>query len=1323
MKTVLLLAAMMVVSSLSMNASENMLGRQSRNEGMIAVPAPGPVAVDGDLSDWDWSGRIWCFADSSLRTRYSVEAAAMWDKDYLYLAAKWKDPTPMQNVIDPQFNPNEGWKGDCWQMRILSDQLTHATAWYSTPGKISALHLTHSVGGSGAYALYTGANPGELIAVDTKQKDGAEMAFKLDGDGVSASPLQAGSGQARGYVQEMRIPWKLLFKDVPDIASGVKLRFGNEFMWGNPQSSWPMHRYADNMQPGQTSREFFWTNTKAWGDLVLGGSNKIDTRQYVEAGGKLQGTVPVRISVPNGSARFTIAIDDANGKRIRNLAGDFDPQEYAVGQKDGNRVVEVLWDCLDDKGRPVQPGSYKVRGLSHEGLDAEYDMSFYNPGTPQWGGGAGAWGADHCPPSGVAAAGEMVFVAWAFPEGGSGIIGIGPDGMKKWGDKHGAIRIAAAGDYVYAISDTWYVKGVLVRMAARDGAYRPFVLDGRERPFEIDLKDVFSADASLAGIIAKLGSLPKDAVSPISVQAMSVSKDMIVLSLACGQLAILDANSAKLLKTLPVAGMTSLAFSRDGKLYGLVGNKTLAINTENGTTTPISVSGLGNAAALAVDADGNLLIADRGPDNQVKAFSPDGKLVYTCGQKGGRPLHGVWQPEGMLQASSVATDSKGQVWVTENWDFPRRVSVWARTGKLVRDYVGNTGYAGDGAFLDERDPSLAYEGGVEMKIDHSRRTYRVSRILWVPDEDKNQAFWLGHDRIRGNSFRNHSFVYSSASGTERRYLFNYDDWMAVYMEKDGSWLPVAAVAPVKSLPVKMRESEFKDLADKDVILWNDANGDGCVARLECTVAKGKIPLGRTMTDWGRRMGADLSMYANPVARFKPIGFSASGAPKYGEEGIKNLLDDEGDLVPVDEENRLLCLSFRGYPKETTGMIGVDMDSGAIQWSIPNRWPSVHGSHSAPMPRPGVLVGPLRILGQALVGKDAGRVFGVRGNHGQDFFMTTDGLFVGALFQDGRLPSDTLPATEAELVGRPMAGFSNGGEAFNGWFGRQSDGVCRMIVGFGRESAMILQVKGLETIRKTTGADVVLDEATIAKARIANSALAAGSGKAAKYAIARAATPPAIDGDLKDFEKIPAMKAENEGGTDKADVRMMYDDQALYVFFSVQDISPWKNTGKDWTRLFKTGDCCDLQFSSDPGAGRHTAPKPGDIRIVFAPFEGKPTAVLMRPVDPSAPKDLHKNYSSPIGQVNFERVEQRSDIKVAVKQTGRGYDLVAAIPLPLINLKPGSSILGDCGIISSNADGTTNVARTYWSNKATGLVSDLPGEASLYPENWGEWEIK
>ncbi|MGB2820665.1 MAG: hypothetical protein WBF17_06760, partial [Phycisphaerae bacterium] len=351
--------------------STNMIGRQSQNEGMNVVPAPGRVAIDGDLGDWDFSGRIWVFADKAVRSRYSVEAAAMWDKAHLYLAAKWRDPTPAYSTVDPDFNVSDGWKSDSWQMRILTDRPLWITTWYFTPKKMPVMHVAywrdHGDARAGEDVVVYRARPGE-----TKLGGGVEMAYRVDAGG-------------KGYVQEIKVPWSVLYKEVPQIGPGVVLRLGNEFLWGDPTGkTWPIHRYADNMQPGQTSREFYWTAQRAWGDARLLEQGNSPVRRYVDEAARLPGTVPVRVGIPRGAARFTIAVNDSDGRRVRNLAGDFTPEDYLVGEEGDRRIVEVKWDCLDDNGRLVAPGAYRTVGLTHEGLAAEYEMCFYNPGTPPW---------------------------------------------------------------------------------------------------------------------------------------------------------------------------------------------------------------------------------------------------------------------------------------------------------------------------------------------------------------------------------------------------------------------------------------------------------------------------------------------------------------------------------------------------------------------------------------------------------------------------------------------------------------------------------------------------------------------------------------------------------------------------------------------------------------------------------------------------------------------------------------------------------------------------------------------------------------------------
>lgn len=1330
-------------------SGKNMIGRQSQNEGILVLPAKDKVTVDGNLDDWDLSGRIWVFADKNVRNRFSTEVSAMWTASDLYVVIKWKDPTPMYSMIDPEFNENDGWKSDSVQLRLWTpDQTSWITTWFFAGKKQPVMHISvwkdprNCRNGQDNTVLV--AKPGE-----TDLGQGAEMAYKVDADG-------------KGYVQEIKIPWKFIYKNPPEMNAGATFRMGMEFLWGDPTGKvWPIHRYADNMQPGMTSREFYWSGSSLWGDAKLVDKGNVPVRKYVEAGAKLAGTVPIRLTLPKDIASFTIVIEDSAGNTIRTMGG-LDPNDYTIEEKGDRRIVEVLWDGLTDKiwsgnhrdgfsgsGKLVQPGTYKVRGLYHKGLSSAYEMCFYNPGTPPWPtvDGSGAWGADHAKPLCVASAGDWMIASWAFAEGGSGIIGIGPDGKKKWGEKRGGLFIAADQNYVYAIPAGWHLKKeVLIRLDKKAGAYKPFELNGKALPFEMPIADILKGkeNGTVTGIavhgntlaLALLEQKPGEVIS----KPEEVGKDGNKPS-GPGMIAIIDSNTAQLKKLLKMPSPSCPTFDSKGNLYALINGKPAKINQVSGKTEFLQTPGLGKAAAMTTDHDNNILIADVGNDMQVKAYSPDGKLIYTCGQKGGRPIRGKFNPEAMIDMASVAVDSKGQIWVTESWDFPRRISVWGKNGKLVRDYIGNTGYAGTGCYLHDQDPNLAYIGPIEVKLDKKTRSWKVTQILWVPDETKGESF-----EILTGSHNHPQRFRSKVSGKMREYLYAHDaregGGNVVYMETDGKWRPVAAVCLVghisgkidrSGMIIKEPDGEMAGLNPFDVVFWNDKNKDGKVQRSECEIVKTKSPgklnakhhndRGRPAIDlnngWGGRMGTDLVFYLNGINKMKPVGFSDDGAPIYTSKSIQPVgYTDNGDLVPVPEEDLLVSLSWKGYAGPTN-IAGIDTKTGKLRWTYPNPYPGVHGSHRATMPKPGLIIGPLKVLGAVEVNKEVGRIFAMRGNLGQDFFMTTDGVFIGTMFEDGRLPGMTLPNKEEQLDGVPMEGFSNGGEPFNGCLVRQEDGKVRMTTGFPRQAAMILEVNGLDTIKRFKGEPIKLDKKMLAKIDADNvkRAEAASQAGAKNYVIKKLGTAPKIDGNSNDWKDIPKVKISRAGSPETGTGRLAYDAEKLYIFFEVNDKSTWMNEGKDFSRLFKTGDSVDVQLSPSGNKGRD--PKAGDFRIVIANVDRKPTAVLMEPIAKGG-ATAAKSYTSPVGTKKFDRVEIIKDAVIKVNTGGGRYSVEAAIPLTSIGLKPSGKMSGDVGFISSDSAGKINSARTYWSNKKTNLVNDEPIEAWLDPQEWGEF---
>ena len=106
------------------------------------------------------------------------------------------------------------------------------------------------------------------------------------------------------------------------------------------------------------------------------------------------------------------------------------------------------------------------------------------------------------------------------------------------------------------------------------------------------------------------------------------------------------------------------------------------------------------------------------PDNQIKVFSPPGKLVKAIGRPGGRALVGPWTRDGVRFVDGMALDAAGKLWVMENDESPKRVSVWnVETGELVREMFGSTSYGAP----RRRDLSRRSAGrrrqGCEWRID------------------------------------------------------------------------------------------------------------------------------------------------------------------------------------------------------------------------------------------------------------------------------------------------------------------------------------------------------------------------------------------------------------------------------------------------------------------------------------------------------------------------------------------------------------------------------------------------------------------------------
>ena len=938
---------------------------QSNHDALKTVPAPGPVIIDGNLDDWDLSGEMFVYNARQLRDRYSIRVNAMWDKDAFYLALRWKDPTPMINNVDPERAAGEGWMADSFQGRFVTDySQLHFTAWYSSKFDKQITHIAYDNPVDPNAKVFRG--PGSTL----RDPSGYQQAFRRDTD-------------QRGYVQEIRIPWALLYKK-PQPAAGLKFRFTGEYFWGGPSgTTWPAVMWADPINPALPQRIVLYQNPNVWGECELLAQGHLPPTEAADQSTLLQGPIPIRFTVPRQAVKFTLAIDDANGNRIRNLASHANVTDYTIKTEGDNRILEVPWDGRAEGpwqkdrslflGDYAPAGNYTARVIVHDGIGVVHAGTFYNPGTPPWPtpDGTGSWLADHTPPSAVAASGGRVFLGARGVENGFGFIGLNAAGRKLWEcSRRGlaAMYLATNSTNVFAVyqSNAGYALG----------AFNPATGDaqsfGNGQP-EITLP------GEPTGLAARDGEV-----------AVAVGNKIVIYDSASGQLK----------REQPAEKPVGLAYRPNGELVIINAGQPLL--------------GVAKPLAVACDSAGQIYVAD-GADSNVKVFNPDGKPI---GEKGGH-VPGKWTPERMNNPVALAVDDQHRLWVTEASLTPKRTSVWdAKTGKLVRDYIGTTRYSAAGGALSDDLPDVGLCDGVFFQIDYANYTSTPTEVLGA---------------VPSGEFANGNHFFSDASGKEHEYYIEGTGtpWK-VFMRRDGVWTLVASLAP---------------------------GGGG----------------------WGFRCFKDLTWYWGGKA-YRPVKFTTDGAPVYdgGTALPGELANIKGDIYktkfgyfadtvdPRPDQNGVIhgLHWFTGFDKD-----------GRIIWKFPNYWCGVHGAMTAPMALPGVIMGVLKYTGVFDLGEHS--VIAIRGNIGQEFLIRDDGLYLGELFTDQRLAPSSLPA-EQKIAGVPVNDITLGGEAFNGWMARQRDGKVRMT--YGQQDVRIAEVIGLNTVKDLPAIPVKLSDEQVALAK-------------------------------------------------------------------------------------------------------------------------------------------------------------------------------------------------------------------------------------------------
>ncbi len=599
----------------------------------------------------------------------------------------------------------------------------------------------------------------------------------------------------------------------------------------------------------------------------------------------LRPPVPINFKLDK-PGRVTLVIEDAAGRRVRNLIAD---TPFETG------AHTVYWDAFSGSdvhfhkqtGSLAEPGVYTVRGLVHDGLKLTYQIPVYNPGSPPWavrdsqtGLRPGRWLSDHNDPQGVlflphgspAATEPQLMFSAAGSEWGDAFMWTTLDGVKLHGQQW-AGGVFGGGMYLardvgpdpvlpaYAYSITRGEEKADPKdekSKVRTAKVMAFLKGSEERPFN---------DQPVLDGAIRLGTSTRDNL--FCVGGLAVFNGTLLFSAPYdNQLVVagLEASGAdpkskkpaalgREIARLPLERPQGLAFDAGGNLFVRSGARILkypnAAAALRGGKLPEARTlvseglepagpGIVHASQLALDPAGNIYVADLGASEQVKVFAADGKFLRAIGKAGGVKL-GTYDPQRMTTPQQMAITDTGELWVAECSVSPRRISRWKTDGTFIRAYYGPPNYGGGGMLTPDAKHVIYSHGRawdrcstLEFALDWQARTGTLKNILYrvevpgdeqvrLPEGGPQYAFDVGGKRFLSNAY--HTHVQGPA--------FNFGLWL-----QDGDRArPVAVVGRPKAWRRILDTPEFKQSLPASVnfdekwggggpaFSWTDLNGD------------------------------------------------------------------------------------------------------------------------------------------------------------------------------------------------------------------------------------------------------------------------------------------------------------------------------------------------------------------------------------------------------------------------------------------------------------------------------------------------------------------
>lgn len=1325
---------------------------------LCASPLPQQIDSSAD--------RNWDTADSvelpgvplELQSRYSAEASAAYDGNGLYLKVRFRDPTPMVNHVDPEQRPGEGLKADALLIGLQAEGggTIQLLSYFYTDRASPITRLWY--GGKERNPSITGTAP---IGVKANfRKDGNRGYFQtlfvpwsLVGVNTPPPRLKLTLDAFWGDQQATETPLYHLFDLVDPQQPSGRFRWMESSTWGmlslgcQTQARTPKADRPDDPIHRLAALRYSTTGTvpiryrlpqDGFVTLVVERLNGVRIRNLMGGFPRSMGEHVDYWDGKNDEGKPVTA----GRYRIRGLfhTGLDARYEFSFGSPG-----DPPWSTADTRGawlsnhtNPVAVLADEKRvyiaALFSEGPHALIAVDYQ--GRKLWGALANA----HAGPMALSS-GYLYVVS-----------------------EEGLSPANAASE----INNTVAVR--LVRINPLTGAQVPFTDGARSREL-VTWNPLSSGVTRPSEDMAAVNGYTADWTGAMVLGMAALGDTLYVPLRFSNRILKVDALTGQVRGSFNIERPAGITVSR-GQLLVVSQNRVVQIDPATGRVRPLIETGLSAPVAIAVGRDDRIYITDWKSQMRVRVFSAQGKPLSAIGRLGGRAAAGAYDRAAMWFPRGISIDTGNRLWVAEDDYSPRRVSVWNTDGSLILERLGGLHYAGFGAYVFPDNPKQAIVLGNEVELDWNKGRWRVLGTLWRPT-GKDQLIGLQHDARLGEirqtshgrylvhspTWRGGSTVISklehgraipiAAAGAVFDLLpdlmgtqaggMNPPALLAKHLWADPQLNAVAA----RLLPWFFEGPKAGGLQALNVepgrvmdgvvpngnFVWSDLNADGIVDPNEIQfygspgLRGTPSPAWRT-SFWARGVAdKDLNLYFTTITgdgaehwRLAIDHWTPSGIPVYQPGAASRLAQSpyRNPVTWVGGNGQLLAIADqpRADRDGQTDPLVMFNPNGSVAWTYPSPYSGVHASQAAPKSGPGLLVGPLGVLGEANIDK-LGHIFALHTNLGQAEFFTTDGLYISSVFRDVRSAPVTLP--EVPRRGMSVGNISNGAEWFGGQLFQRKD-TSKVYLLMGREAANICEVTGLDNIQRLPDSIIELPE----------------FDKRGTTKVFSASSPPAV---LPTALRIGSLSSPLKPEQNPADhwpsefAEWHYDEQHaasaswtwdkdnLYVLFRhVGDSTPMSNRGQDPARLFKPGDAALFEIATrSEQDGSTSAANP--IRLVFSVYNDKPIAVLYR-YGLTQGADIQR-FASPTGEV-IVQVKQLEKAAVRIDRNLDAYQLLATVPLREIGFYPKAGLVyrGDFGVVYANAEGSDNSLRMFWSNRRGGLISDLAGEANIDPSQWG-----